>query len=94
MTQRALHVAQILWPAFLFAAVLEGLVFAWIDPTQVSIGRWQPDATTVYSVTFLVFWCGISLAGALSVWLMLVGTEPRRRPARTHRSGQALSRSV
>ncbi len=91
MTQRVLHAAQILWPAFLFAAALELLVFAWVDPAQLMIGNWQPDATTVYSISFLVFWGMISLAGALSLWLMRMGSEPALR-VRARRQGGALSR--
>jgi hypothetical protein len=53
MTQRVLHAAQILWPAFLVAGVLEMVVFSWVDPTQLRIGQWQPDAQTTYSLAFL-----------------------------------------
>lgn len=75
MNRRAL---RILWPSFLAAGVLEMLVFAVMDPTQLRwfggplIG-WPPLA--IYSVTFLMFWCGISTAGTLTELLSLSADE-------------------
>jgi fatty acid desaturase len=65
----------ILWPAFVFAGVLEALVFAVVDPG--SLHGFGADAitssrTAVYSVTFLIFWSVLATAGAVTVWL----TEP------------------
>jgi len=70
MTQRMLHAAQILWPAFLMAGVLEMLVFAWVDPGTLQFGGWEPDALTAYSLAFLVFWALIAIAASVSHWLM------------------------
>jgi hypothetical protein len=70
MSRRALHVAQILWPAFVMAGVLEMLVFSVLDPSLVRIGPWEPEARTVYSLGFLVFWAVLSLSGALSHLMM------------------------
>jgi hypothetical protein len=62
----------ILWPAFLFAGVLEALVFVVVDPGSL---RWfGADAITwsrsaVYSVTFLIFWGVVATAGAVTSWL-------------------------
>jgi hypothetical protein len=70
MTQRSLHLAQILWPAFLVAGVLEMVVFSWVDPSMLRLGNWHPDANTVYSLAFLVFWGLISVASYVSHWLM------------------------
>lgn len=73
MTRRAL---VILWPAFLMAGVLEMLVFVVVDPGDL---RWfGGDAVDlsrqgVYTVTFLIFWVVISMAGALSA---LLGASP------------------
>ena|SRR5664279_5633782 len=75
MTQRAL---RILWPAFIFAGVLEMMVFAVIDPRDmrwfggVLIG-WAPLA--IYSITFFIFWSVISGAGALTALLSLTAEE-------------------
>lgn len=68
-TQRLL---QILWPAFLAAAVLEMMTFAVIDPGDLhwfggpSIA-WPRQA--IYTVTFFIFWAAVSAAIALSQWL-------------------------
>lgn len=95
MAQRSLYVAQILWPAFLFAGVLEMLVFAWVDPALIEIGRWHPDANTVYSLTFLAFWGLIAAAIAVSHWLVrneaaVAGRVQRRlrRARHAHAAGR------
>jgi hypothetical protein len=69
LKQRAL---TILWPAFLMAGVLEMLVFAVIDPGDLhwfggEALNWSAQA--VYTVTFLIFWGVISVAGALTALL-------------------------
>lgn len=69
LKQRAL---TILWPAFLMAGVLEMLVFAVIDPGDLhwfggEALNWSHQA--VYTVTFLIFWGVISVAGALTALL-------------------------
>ena len=50
--------------------VLEMVVFSVLDPSLIHIGAWEPDARTVYSVAFLVFWGVLSLSGALSHLMM------------------------
>jgi hypothetical protein len=65
---------QILWPAFLMAGVLEMLVFAVIDPADLRwfggpAVAWSPQA--VYTVTFMIFWGAVSIAGALTSLLSL-----------------------
>jgi len=67
--QRAL---TILWPAFLMAGVLEMLVFVVVDPNELrwfggEALHWSTQA--VYTVTFLIFWGVIAVAGALSALL-------------------------
>ncbi len=62
----------ILWPAFLMAGVLEMLVFALVNPSDLhglgyeNLG-WSDQA--VYTVGFLIFWAVISAAGAMT-WLL------------------------
>ncbi|MEO8524849.1 MAG: hypothetical protein ABI460_09030 [Caldimonas sp.] len=69
---------RILWPAFLFAGVLEMMVFAVIDPGDMRwfggapIG-WSPVA--IYSITFFIFWGTISGAGALTALLSQAADE-------------------
>ena len=48
----------IAWPAFLMAALLEMLVFAFIDPSEL---HWQGQGLglsreAIYTVVFFVFW--------------------------------------
>lgn len=60
---------QILWPAFLAAGVLEMLVFAVVDPSELHwFGGVRIDwsAQTVYAFTFLLFWGAIATAGAIT----------------------------
>lgn len=68
------HALRILWPAFIGAGVLEGLLFAVIDPHDLRVfGGIALDwpATAVYSVAFLICWAGVATSGALSVLLSL-----------------------
>lgn len=52
------------------AGVLEMLVFSVLDPSLIRIGGWEPDARTVYSASFLLFWGVLSVSGALSHLMM------------------------
>ena len=75
MKQRSL---RILWPAFLVAGVLEMLVFAVVDPTDLRWFGGPPidwPAVAIYSVTFLMFWGAIATAGALTALLSLTADE-------------------
>lgn len=72
------------WSSFLSAGVLELLVFAVVDPTEL---RWfgaapvELSAQAVYTLAFLVFWAVIALAASLALLLVsLPGEEVR--PAR------------
>ena len=70
MTRVAL---QILWPAFLMAGVLEILVFALVDPTDLHWLDGAPiDASrqAVYTLAFLAFWSVIAAAGAITALLL------------------------
>lgn len=71
MTHRSVHAAQILWPSFMAAVMLEILVFSVVDPAHISIGVWQPEVTTVYSLGFLAFWAITAVAAAMSHWMRL-----------------------
>lgn len=68
---------RILWPSFIFAGVLEAMVFAVLDPRDIrgSGGApiWTPEA--IYSITFFIFWIVISGAGALTALLSLTADE-------------------
>jgi len=70
---------QILWPAFLMAGLLELLVFALVDPSDM---RWFGGAAiglsrqAVYTLAFLAFWGVIGVAGAIIALLLRGGEEP------------------
>ena len=71
MSQRTM---TILWPSFLMAGVLEGMVFSVVDPSDL---RWlghipvEASPLAVYSVSFLAFWILISTSGALTALLCI-----------------------
>lgn len=73
MSSRAVHAAQILWPAFLIAGILEMVVFAWVDPSAISFGGTELDNKTVYSLAFFVFWGLVALAAEMSHRMMKAG---------------------
>lgn len=83
MRQQAL---RILWPAFFMAGVLEMMVFAVVDPSDLhwfggpAIG-WSSQA--IYTVTFLIFWGAVSTAGAVTALLWLEPDEINRRAPAT-----------
>ena len=69
LSPHARRTLLVAWPAFVMAGVLEMLVFAVVDPSDL---RWfgaEPIAwplTAIYSVTFLIFWGGVATAGAIT----------------------------
>lgn len=63
---------QILWPAFLMAGVLEVLVFALVDPSDLHwLGGAPIEASrqAIYTLAFLAFWVVIAAAGAITALL-------------------------
>lgn len=86
MTPRALHIAQILWPAFIMAAILEMVVFSMVDPSAIRLGAWEPSAQTTYSLAFFVFWALMSVASGLSHLMM--------REHTTHPGGKRTRRQA
>jgi hypothetical protein len=67
------------WSSFLAAGVLEALVFAVVDPTDL---RWfgaepvQLSAQAIYTLSFLIFWAVIALGASLALLLIsLPGDE-------------------
>ncbi|MGM9480916.1 hypothetical protein ACS5PN_06975 [Roseateles sp. NT4] len=71
------------WSSFLSAGVLEALVFAVVDPTEL---RWfgatpiELTAQAIYTLSFLIFWAVIALGASLS--LLLVSLPDDVRPSR------------
>jgi hypothetical protein len=91
MNHRSVLAAQILWPSFLMAAVLEMLLFSVMDPEHVSLGGWTPDQTTVYSLTFLVLWAAMAAASYMSHWIR---QHPRAADGRKQRRSRRASASA
>lgn len=63
----------VLWPAFLMAGVLEGLVFVVVDPAELRWFGGPPVAlstSAVYTVTFLIIWGVMTASGALTALLL------------------------
>jgi hypothetical protein len=62
----------IAWPAFLMTVLLEGLVFAVIDPLDLHMVAEGFDLSrqAFYTLAFFVFWGVIAIASALSIFLM------------------------
>lgn len=79
LAQRVMWIA---WPAFLMAAVMEMVVFAFVDPSELhwageTLG-WSRQA--VYTVAFFVFW-GLTMASsALTTLLAMSPWEVNRCP--------------
>lgn len=96
MTQRALHIAQILWPAFIIAGILEMVVFAWVDPHALSLGGIQLGVQAVYTIAFFVFWALVAVSAELSHWMIKAAdaaqeaaTRPAQRQARRQSKSMA-----
>jgi hypothetical protein len=72
------RVLTVLWPAFAMAGVLEMLVFSQVDPAELhglgaSGAGWSPQA--IYTLAFLAFWAVISVASAVTLWLVWPGLD-------------------
>jgi len=70
-----------LWPAFLVAGLLEMLVFALVDPSDL---HWfgaplELSRQAVYTLAFFVFWAVALVASALTLVLSLSAGELNRR---------------
>jgi hypothetical protein len=73
----------ILWPAFLLAGVLEVLVFAMVDPSDL---HWFGQPVTlsrqgIYTLSFFVFWAVTAASGALTTLLSMSSIEVNRSSA-------------
>ena len=70
----------IAWPAFLVAALLEMLVFAFVDPSEL---HWQGSAlnlspAAIYTVAFFAFWAATVASSALTTLLAMSPFEINR----------------
>lgn len=68
MTWRSLM--WILWPSFLIAGVASAVVFALIDPLDVSIFCYiRPEREMLYAFGFFFFWLVAALSSLLTVFM-------------------------
>ncbi|QEA13901.1 hypothetical protein [Comamonas flocculans] len=74
---RASRWSLIAWPAFVVAGMLEMMVFAVLDPETLSLlGRqMQWSRSTVYSISFLIFWFMFMLCSAITLQLARPASE-------------------
>lgn len=79
---RRVTTMTILWPSFMMAGVMEGLVFSLVDPTDL---RWmgqipiEASPLAVYSASFLAMWGVIATSGALTA-LLWIDPDAAERP--------------
>lgn len=62
------RILTILWPSFLMAGVLEGIVFSFFDPAGAATGL---PPMGVYTLGFLLFWAVVSCASAMTALLVV-----------------------
>lgn len=69
------------WPAFLVAGILEMLVFALVDPSDLHWFGAPLDLSrqAVYTLAFFVFWVVAMASSALTLLLSLSAGEVNRR---------------
>ena len=79
MKQRLMWIA---WPSFLMAAVLELVVFAFVDPQDLHWlhGTNEISRQAAYTVGFFVFWAATALSGTLTTLLSMSPFEVNRCP--------------
>lgn len=60
----------ILWPSFLIGATTSAIVFAMIDPLDITFfGYLQVSRQLVYAGGFFLFWLMTALSSALSLYM-------------------------
>lgn len=71
-------IMQVLWPAFLGAAISVGLIFSMIDPLQIEWVSVHLDDSrqAAYTVGFLILWLLFSAACSLT-WYLASTETPR-----------------
>jgi hypothetical protein len=79
LVQRLMWIA---WPAFLVAAVLEMLVFAFIDPSELHLsgGSVLLSREAIYTMVFFVFWIFTLASSSLTTLLSMSPFEVNRCP--------------
>jgi hypothetical protein len=76
----------VLWPAFLGAALADGILFTLIDPETIELFGSQAGVSrqAAYTIGFFAFWFIIMAASLITLWLhgdnleKFKNTTPRR----------------
>jgi hypothetical protein len=66
------HLGSVVWPAFIGAAALELIVFAFVDPQHLQLpggGELALSPTALYSLSFFAFWAVVAGACLLTMKL-------------------------
>ncbi len=63
----------ILWPSFLMAGVLDGIVFSLVDPADGQVVRFVTGVSPqgIYTLGFFVFWCVTACASGMTALLVV-----------------------
>lgn len=72
------RLGSVIWPAFLGAAVLEILVFAFVDPQHLHLpgsGEFTLSPMALYSLSFFAFWAVVAGACLLTMKLECSASE-------------------
>ena len=80
LAQRIMWIA---WPAFLVAAVMEMVVFAFVDPQDLHWFDGQPLSLSrqgIYTLSFFAFWVLAMASSALTTLLSMSPFEVNRCP--------------
>ena len=77
---------QVLWPAFLGAAITVGLLFSLIDPLQI---EWvhvhlNDSREATYTIAFLLLWISYTVACTIT-WLLATTEVPKGKLGRQSR---------
>jgi len=62
---------SVVWPAFLVASILEMVVFALVDPSELQWLGWPVELSRsgFYSLSFFFFWIVTLASSGLTAWL-------------------------
>lgn len=75
----------VLWPAFFAAGVLEMLVFAFVDPSELHWaggGALEFSRQAIYTIAFFLFWAIVAAAGFTMMYLCRTAQEVNAKPLR------------
>ncbi len=91
LAQRWMWIA---WPAFLVAGVLEMVVFALVDPSEL---HWQGhplelSRQAIYTLAFFFFWGMAMLSSALTTLLAMSPFEVNRCPVPAEQRPESCAR--